>query len=286
MDKNDAYSLGLYEKAMPAELSFPQMLECTKRCGFDRMELSIDESDLRLARLDWTDAQKNQLAELAAQLGVPIWTMCLSGHRKYPMGSRSARDRERSMDIMKKAVDFAAQTGIRIIQLAGYDVYYEPGDDITRGYFLSNLNRAVEFSARAGVVLAFETMETPFMNTVSKAMSYVRQIHSPWLGIYPDIGNLQNAAVANDSNVVEDLMTGTGHIFALHLKETVPGVFRDMAFGTGHTDYSAGLAFAARNNIRMFTGEFWHQKGEDYERVISASATFLRSHLDSAFASA
>ena len=46
------YSLGLYEKAMPDGLSFREMLELTKRTGFDRLELSIDESDMRLARLD------------------------------------------------------------------------------------------------------------------------------------------------------------------------------------------------------------------------------------------
>jgi hypothetical protein len=37
-----------------------------------------------------------------------------------------------------------------------------------------------------GCHLAFETMETAFMNTVGKAMAYVDRIQSPYLQVYPD----------------------------------------------------------------------------------------------------
>ena len=71
--------------------------------------------------------------------GVPIKTMCLSGHRRFPLGSHETKIRERSMEIMKKAVDLSAALGIAIIQLAGYDVYYEAGDASTVAYFEENL---------------------------------------------------------------------------------------------------------------------------------------------------
>ena len=47
-------------------------------------------------------------------------------------------------------------------------------------------------AAEKGIVLGFETMETPFMDTVEKAMRYVNLVSSPYLGVYPDIGNLKN----------------------------------------------------------------------------------------------
>ena len=51
--------------------------------------------------------------------------------------------------------------GISIIQLAGYDVYYEtPTPDSTR-YFEENLRIAVEYTAGTGVILAIETMRRP-----------------------------------------------------------------------------------------------------------------------------
>lgn len=284
MPKNPNYSLALYEKAMPSGFGFGRMLECAARNGFDRLEISVDESDARLSRLDWTDAQKQELVDLIRQTGVPIRTMCLSGHRKYPFGAHDAAVREKSLEIMQKAVTFAAETGVSIIQLAGYDVYYEQGDETTRAYFEENLRKAVEYAETAGVVLAFETMETPFMDTVAKSMEYVRMIDSPWLGVYPDIGNLQNAAVLYGHSITDDLAQGAGHIFAIHLKETQPGVYRDMAFGTGHTPYHPCLELAHAQGVRMFTGEFWHQKDEEnYEAVISASAAFLREQLDAVY---
>ena len=105
--------------------------------------------------------------------------MCLSGHRKYPLGSRDPEKRARGMEIFEKAVRYADILGIRIIQLAGYDVYYERGGEDTRTMFAENLLKGVEFAAKYGVTTGFETMETPFMDTVGKAMAFVNAVNSP-----------------------------------------------------------------------------------------------------------
>lgn len=277
------YSLGLYEKALPADMPLEKKLSEASRLGFDRLELSIDESRERLARLDWSDAEKRRLAVTCGSVGTPIRSICLSAHRKYPMGSADPALREKSMEILYKAIDLAAETGISIIQLAGYDVYYEPGSDLTRSYFAENLYRAAAAAAKSGVLLGFETMETPFMDTVQKAMRYVTELGSPWLGIYPDIGNLQNAAALYGTDIEEDFRLGSGHILALHLKETAPGVYRNLRLGCGHTQYGRFLRCAKQLGVRMFTGEFWLQPGQDYEHEVSAAAGFLRARLDEAF---
>ena len=88
-------------------------------------------------------------------------------------------------------------------------------------------------AAKAGVMMGFETMETEFMNTVEKAMVYVNRVNSPYLNVYPDLGNVTNAAVTYGTDVEEDLETGRGHLAAMHLKETLPGKFREIPFGTG-----------------------------------------------------
>lgn len=82
---------------------------------------------------------------------------------------------------MQRAIELAADLGVRVIQLAGYDVYYEKEDESTRGWFLENLYRCVQMAQQRGVLLGFETMETPFMDTVSKAMAYVDGwLHPTW----------------------------------------------------------------------------------------------------------
>ena len=283
MNMITTYRLGLYEKALPNEMPLEEKLSEARRLGFDQLEISIDETDARLARLGWSDSEKQQLKASIDRTGVPIRTMCLSGHRKFPFGSSDPAVRERSINIMSAAIRFAADVGISVIQLAGYDVYYEPGSEETRRYFVENLARAVRMAASAGVVLGFETMETPFMDTVGKAMTYVCLCDSPWLGVYPDIGNLQNAAVKYGGSVTEDLLSGHGHIVAMHLKETRPGVYRDLRFGEGHTDYASCLRCAKDMGVRMFTGEFWHHSGENYEQELLHASQFLRARLDAVF---
>ena len=82
------YYLGLYEKSMPNTLTLEEKLRQAKAAGFDFMEISIDETDAKLSRLDMTREERKALVDAMYQAGLPIKTMCLSGHRKYPLGSR------------------------------------------------------------------------------------------------------------------------------------------------------------------------------------------------------
>ena len=273
--END-YTLGLYEKAMPSGLSYAEKLSTAKECGFDFVELSVDETDEKLARLDYTVKERRELVRTMFDSGLFFRSICLSGHRKYPLGSMDSKTRERGMDIMKKAVDLANDLGIRIIQLAGYDVYYEEGSEGTRAYFVSNLLEAVEYAAKAGVLLGFETMETPFMDTVGKAMTYVKTVESPYLGVYPDLGNLTNAARLYGTKVTDDLESGRGHIVAMHLKETVPGKYREIPFGTGHVDFASGIDTACRMGIRRFVAEMWYTGSGDWKNDVKAANKMLR----------
>lgn len=255
--QNKKYHIGLYEKAMPSALSWEEKLQCAKDCGYDFVEISIDESDGRLARLDWTARERADLRETMHRVGVPIRSMCLSGHRKYPFGASDPAVRRRSLDIMAKAIQLADDLGIRIIQLAGYDVYYEPSSAETRRHFAENLQAAAAMAAVHGVILGFETMETEFMNTVTKSMVYVDQIRSPYLGVYPDVGNLTNAATTYGTSVQDDMETGRGHLVAIHLKETVPGKFREIPFLTGHVDFPAVIRKGWELGVRRFVTEMW-----------------------------
>lgn len=274
----DKINLGIYEKALPNELNIHQKLKLAKEIGFDQVEISVDETDEKLNRI--YNGFAYDLAKAQRDEGVRIRTMCLSGHRKYPFGTLDTFKRNKSLSIMEKAIEFADINGIRIIQLAGYDVYYEDSSPDTVKYFTENLAKAVEMASKYGVILAFETMETEFMDTVEKAMKYVKMIDSPYLGIYPDIGNLKNAAVKYGTDVVEDLKQGRGHIFAAHLKETNPGIYRDMTFGSGgHTEYDRCISELKDQGVNLYTGEFWNHGEENYKEIIRDAYEFLTDKL-------
>lgn len=277
------YALGLYEKAMPGTMTIGDKLECAKECGYDYVELSVDETDEKLARLDWTKEERLALVKEMYRVGLPLRSMCLSGHRKYPFGAKDPEVRKRGMEIMEKAIDLADDLGIRTIQLAGYDAYYEKDQwEGSRQAFLENLTKATEMAAAKGISMGFETMETPFMNTVWKSMFYVNHIDNPWLGVYPDCGNLTNAAVADGSSVTDDLYSGRGHVIAMHLKATKPGLFRDMVFDdpTSHVDFEADIAMAWSLGVRRYVTEMWYLGSEKWKDDIHTANRTMRAILD------
>lgn len=277
------YRLGLYEKAMPNHLTWLEKLQCVKDCGYDYLEISIDESDARLSRLTWTEQEKNELKEAMAKTQVPILSMCLSGHRKYPLGSLDLSIQQRSLEIMQQAINFAEEFKIRIIQLAGYDVYYEQGNLQTKENFKKNLAKATKMASLKGIMLGFETMETPFMDTVAKAMEYVNYIKSPYLNVYPDIGNLKNSSVLYHHQVNDDLKSGAGHLVAAHLKETVPGKYREIPFGTGHSEFLLNIECLNKLKVSLFVAEFWYVNQVDWYNDIIQANKFLRAKLDQVF---
>ena len=274
-----AYELGLYEKALPERLAWAEKLRAAKESGYDFLELSVDETDAKLSRLDMSLTKRKELVQAMFNEEMFIRSMCLSGHRKYPLGSSDSDKEKRSLEIMKKAIALASDLGIRIIMLAGYDVYYDDSTQQTRERFLENLRLSVDTAAAEGIILAFETMETPFMNTVEKAMAYVTEINSPYLQIYPDIGNITNAAEADGHDLWMDLRSGRGHLVGLHLKETVPGVFRNMMYGEGRVDFRKAISEAWKLGVRRFVTEFWDDGTENWMGRLQYAASFQREIL-------
>lgn len=279
MVKNNSYLLGCYEKAMPNNLTIKDKLKYAKEAGFDYLEISIDESDEKLERLDYSDEMINRIKLSMIEINFPILSMCLSGHRKYPLGSHDENTRVRSLQIFEKACIFASKLGIRIIQLAGYDVYYEEHDDQTQSMFEINLKKCVEYASRYGIILGFETMETPFMDTVKKSMLYVNLINSPYLNVYPDIGNLTNSNRKYNTSIEFDLLSGKGKIVAAHLKEIKEGHYREIPFGNGDTLYDLSLKTLHDLDVRIFTGEFWYTGSKEWINDLKFANQYLREKI-------
>lgn len=258
--------LGIYEKALPAGLDWPRMLAAARTAGYDYVEMSIDESDQRLARIAWGAEAKAEFRHAVAASGVPVRSVCLSGHRRFPFGSADPIVRERARDIMRGAIDLAVDTGIRTIQLAGYDVYYEPSTPESLSRFEEGLDWALGLAERAQVTLAMEIMDTPLMGTITRWRAWAERLPSPWFQVYPDVGNLSAWA----GSVPDELAKGLGRIVAVHLKDTVPpvpgfpGKFREVPFGEGCVDFPAAFRTLAAMRYRgCYLVEMWTDKASD-----------------------
>ena len=250
--------LSVYEKSMPDALSLREKALVAQKAGFDGIEISVDESDAKLSRVLDRETRRSVLRDIKA-MRLPVRTMCLSGLRRFPFGSHDQDVRRMADRILRCAIDFSAESGIRIVQIPGYDVWYEKRDCETAKYFLSGLNEAVVYASAAGVTIGIETMEDEFMNTVAKVMKTVKKIASPYLQVYPDTGNVRNGT--DDS--LTDLRSGKGHIAALHLKDTREGIFRDLEIGQGRVDFAGCIREALAQGVRLFNCEIWYDKKTD-----------------------
>ena len=273
------HAVGIYEKAFDPKISWRERLTTAGELGFEYVEISIDETDDRLARLDWSKAEKKKLLDAVWDTGVDLRSMCLSAHRRFPFGSADPEIRKSAYAIMEKAIRLAGELGIRVIQLAGYDVYYEDSTPDSVRRFREGMQWAAEQAERAQVMLAMEIMDTPFMNSITKHMVYEEAVRSPWYRVYPDLGNL-SAWPENDPE--KELEKGIGSIVAIHLKDTVPptattpGQFKCVPFGSGCVDFSARFGQLERLG---YTGpymiEMWYQQGTDDAAEIAKAAEWL-----------
>lgn len=269
MKKLDKLNLGIYEKALPKNIDWVERINLVKECGYDFIEISIDETDERLARLDWSDEEINKIHKTLIDTGIRIPSMCFSGHRRFPMGSRDEKIREKAMELMEKAIIFADKMGIRNIQMAGYDVYYEEGGEDTKKYFIENLKKALEWASSYNVILAIEIMDHPFINSITKYMEFSKLLNSPWLKVYPDVGNL-TAWPQNDTLYELELGIKEKEIIAIHLKDTLavtntfPGKFKEVPFGEGCVDFPKVFKKLKELNYKgPFLIEMWTEKSNN-----------------------
>ncbi|WP_315601562.1 L-ribulose-5-phosphate 3-epimerase [Treponema socranskii] len=271
------YKIGLYEKAMPKDIGWKEKFQIAKSAGYDYIEISIDETDEKLARLDWSDAQIRDVVSVAYGESMSFGSICLSGQRRYALGDK---DETKSLEILEKAIRFARIAGIPVIQMAGYDTYYAQSTEETEKRFRKNLALGTAVAAKEGIILAFETMETPFMDTMEKAMRRILPIASPYLGVYPDIGNLNNAALLYKSDILADMEKGKGHIVAAHIKETMPGKYREVPFGTGVVDFERILKKLWQLGVRRYVTELWYTGNDDWKQAVNGASSFARKILD------
>lgn len=274
-----AVPLGIYEKALPAGEDWLPRLQLAAELGFDFVEMSLDESDVRLARLDWSREQRLALVNAIAQTGVRVSSMCLSAHRRFPLGSEDDAVRDQGLEIMRKAICLAQDVGIRVIQLAGYDVYYQTANNATRERFRDGLKQSVEMASRAQVTLAMEIMDYPLMNSISKALGYAHYLNNPWFQLYPDIGNLS----AWDNDVQMELQAGSGHIVAVHVKDTQPGKFKNVPFGTGVVEFERCFATLKESGYcGPYLIEMWSETAADPIMEVKAARDWIKQRMANA----
>ena len=253
--------IGIYEKAIPNAFDWEQKIKVAKAAGFDFIEISVDESDERLSRLEWTKEERKNLVKLFKENNLAFESMCLSGHRRFPFGSKDEETRKKAYEIMDKAIELALDLGVKNIQLAGYDVYYEESTMESLDLFREGLQYSAKKAEENNIMLTIEIMDTWLCGTISRAMEFCDFVGSENLKVYPDLGNLTQWTDDPSSELTKHI----DNIVAIHLKDTKPGVFKCVPFGEGSVLF--GELFQTLRSLdynRPFLIEMWADNTKEY----------------------
>jgi L-ribulose-5-phosphate 3-epimerase/hexulose-6-phosphate isomerase len=253
--------IGIYEKAIPNQFTWKDKIRIAKAAGYNFIEMSVDESDERLSRLNWTKSERQDFVNLLEEEHFSILSMCLSGHRRFPFGSEDETTRNKAYEIMEKAIELASDLGIKNIQLAGYDVYYEDSSETTIKRFVEGLKYSAKKAEEANVMLTIEIMDTYLCGTIERTLEFVKIVNSDHLKIYPDLGNLTQWS----NTPCMELQLGFDYIEAIHLKDTKDKVFKLIPFGEGDVDFRS--LFYTLNELdykKPFLVEMWANNDKAY----------------------
>ncbi len=268
--------VGLYEKALPASMCWEERLAAAGQAGYDFVEISIDESDERLGRLDWPASERAALRHSISNTGVQIMTMCLSGHRKFPLGSHDPGIRRQGEELLRKAIEFAGDVGLRVVQVMAYDVFYETSDAETAAHFVEGLERGTRWAGQAGVMLGLENLDTDFVDSIRKGLAIIHEIDSPWLRLYPDIGNLAAAGYFPPDEVI----LAKGQLLGVHVKDALPRLIRGVPFGEGIVPFQETFQALVKTGFWGLLGiEMWGQMhaGQDPIECVASARRYVEN---------
>ena len=211
-------------------LSWEERLTAAAELGYAGIELNID-ANLLLPRM-WDQARRQALRALAGERGVAIASLCMNCHWAFNLASPDARVREIGVDLLREAIGLAVDLGAPVILVPACDTQ-EVTTQAPYRLFRSNLARCLAEAERAGVRLAVEAVNKPFLLSTRQIRGLIEELASPCLGIYLDVGNAAGAGLSP----VEEIRAAEGLALACHVKDT-GGRF----FGRGTVDFPASLA--------------------------------------------
>jgi predicted hexulose-6-phosphate isomerase len=270
--------IGIYEKAL-AGGSWRRILTDAAAAGFDFVEMSIDESDERLARLSWPRTTRRRLVAESDAVGIPIFSICLSGHRRFGLGSADLSTRNFASEMLDCAIGLACDLGVRVVQVAGYLAYYEPTSPTSRSRYVDGLRRGLEMAARRGVMLAVENIDTTDMPSITACLALRDELASPWFQIYPDVGNL----AVHSLDVLTEVALLPGAAVGVHLKDARPNQPRRVPFGSGTVPFAPIFAaLAASSYAGPFTIEMWNDDPATAASMAEAALRWIRAQIRAA----
>lgn len=218
-----------------ASVPLEQMLTIAAAAGFETFEPAVSETgeDVLTAglHLGSTAADARTIAVRARSLGLQTPTLASGLGWKYPINSSDPAVRARAREANRRVLDLAAALGAATILLVPGVVSDQIAYDDAWQRSLEEVAHLAEYAAQVRVQIGLENVWNKFLLSPLEMARFVDELHSPWVGVYFDVGNVLVHGFP------EQWIRILGRrIVAVHVKDFNPGVGNI----TGFTNLLAG----------------------------------------------
>lgn len=233
----------------PLEVSCARM----KRYGYDGIEFAAEPYKL----------EAGECRSLMEKYGLNCRSLCgiFGEDRDLTSDGESGRQAVR---YLKDSVDFAKKLGAEIIIVVpspvGRTVKPEEKsvEELTENA-AANIREAADYAQENGVSFAIEAInryETWFVNTLDKALDFIKKVDHPAVGVMADLFHMS----IEENSIVDSLYKVKDHLLHVHIADNT----REPA-GMGHTDFKEVLRALKRIGYNgSLTMEFMYRLADPY----------------------
>jgi|DewCreStandDraft_1066081.scaffolds.fasta_scaffold00049_161 L-ribulose-5-phosphate 3-epimerase len=197
--------------------------------GFDGVELVFSAQDYEQLPL-WTIPGAARVRRLAAEAGVALPSVCATYFNRYGFVSDDAAVRRRSLEVLRRLCETAAEAGIRTILIPCFGEGEIRSRDATHhARIVEALAACAEQAEERELILGLEAA-LPAQELIELA----RRVNHPAVQIYFDVGN----AVPAGYDPAHELRVLSPYLCQVHIKDRR----RDgqtVALGHGDVDFAA-----------------------------------------------
>jgi L-ribulose-5-phosphate 3-epimerase len=243
-------------------MPYDECFRRAKEAGFDGIELTM-AGEISLGS---SAEQVRQFGTRARAIGIAIASLWVSPLNSSPLNSPSPDTRNRGVEAIRKAIEFATYLECGALLLVpgrvGAGAKLEVGYQATWDRFTAELKKVIPDAEQANMILTVENVSNRFLLSPLEMRAFVDQFASPWLQAHFDTGNVMYTGYPQDW-----ILTLGPRIKRLHIKDrkVSPGAeqARPSALLEGDVDWAEVMAALRKIGYRGFlTPEIGHDPND------------------------
>lgn len=249
--------------------SWENEFDHARACGFDAIEWLFDAERYAENPL-WTPVGRARIRERVDETSIAVPSVCADYFMWHPFFRAPDAERERSIEVLDRLVDAAAEVGIGAVLIPVLEMAeIRTADD--QAALLESLREPADRAVERGVRLGLET-ELP----ASRYLELIEQADHGAVGAYYDTGN----SAAAGHNVADALRRLAPYLVGVHLKDRPRGG-PTQPLGQGGVDFDA--VFTALEEVRYAGGVVIQStSGADFVAAARAHLAFVRARIATA----